>query len=368
MFALIFLLFNLPLLHEQGYTGRDVRIAIIDAGFFRANDPTVFPQEQIAGVYDLIAEDLAAGDPATRDTFPMFVDPSNTHGTSCLSTMLYRDSTFTGTAPDATYYLIRSEDNYAEYRGEVTRLARAFRLADSLDVDIVTVSLGYTVFDDTLTNYRYEDMNGSSEAAQAALELARHGRLVCVAMGNDARKPWHYISTPADADSILSVGAVRADSTAADFSSFGPTADGRLKPEVSALGHQTTVYMPNTKDAAGAYVGALIPGNGTSFATPEIAGLAACLWQAMPELSAEELRQRIIESCHRYGEWDAQRGYGIPDAWYALTGTHAPTGLYDNQAASGAHHATRGYKLLQGGRLLIRRGQQTYDLLGHRVK
>ena len=130
LLSLILLLFNLTQMHEAGFRGEGMTIAVIDAGFFRANDSTVFPQEQIVGVYDLLA-----GDTTAVDTFGMFSDPDNPHGAMVLSTMLYQDSAagFVGTAPGANYILIRSEDKYAEYYGEVERLVRAFRLADSMD-------------------------------------------------------------------------------------------------------------------------------------------------------------------------------------------------------------------------------------------
>ena len=134
LLGFILLLFNLTQLHEAGFRGEGMTIAVIDGGFFRANDSTVFPQEQIIGAYDLVL-----GDSLAVDSLGMFEDPNNNHGTKVLSTMLYQDTTvgFVGTAPNAHYILIRSEDLSAEYYGEVERLARAFHLADSLDADIV---------------------------------------------------------------------------------------------------------------------------------------------------------------------------------------------------------------------------------------
>ena len=359
LFTLILLLFNLTQLHEAGYRGEGMTIAVIDAGFFRANDPTVFPQEQIVGAYDLLK-----GDTTAVDTFDMFNDPNNTHGTKVLSTMLYRDTAagFVGTAPDAHYILIRSEDKYAEYYGEVERLAKAFHLADSLDADIVTISLGYSKFDDidgqpNPLNYTYADMNGSSIASRAATELVRKGRFVCVAAGNDGNKDWHYIAIPADADSILTVGAVTADSVAADFTSFGPTADGRLKPEVSALGKNSPVYAPEVQDSLGNYVGAVSTANGTSFASPETAGMVACLWQALPNLTSMELRQLIMESASLYPLHEDQRGYGIPDAWFAYSGQRLSLDEL-KKAAEGV------CKRIENGQLVILKDGIKYTVLG----
>lgn len=366
--AFIFLLFNLTQLHEAGFRGEGMKIAVIDGGFYRANDPTIFPQDHILGVYDLLQ-----GDSLAADTFDIFSNPDNSHGTMVLSTMLYRDSAsgFVGTAPEAHYYLIRSEDVFMEYYEEVERLVRAFALADSLDADIVTVSLGYHTFDSIPSlrhpSFTYQDMNGTSVAAQAAQRLARNNRLVLVAAGNDGNKDWHYLSTPADADSILTVGAVGADSLAANFTSYGPTADGRIKPEVSAIGKSTTIYRPSEKDSLGNIYGTLGTGNGTSFSTPQTAGMAACLWQALPNLTAMELRDLIIRSSSLYPLHDDQRGYGIPDAWFAYSGqrTVLPgNGAEGNGSADGASP----FKTIRNNRVVIVRDGIEYTVLGVRIE
>ena len=359
LLSLILLLFNLTPLHEAGYRGEGMTIAVIDGGFFRANDPSVFPQDHIVGAYDLLT-----GDSLAVDSIGMFDDPNNAHGTKVLSTMLYQDTAagFVGTAPDAHYILIRSEDVGAEYYGEVERLVRAFHLADSLDADIITVSLGYSKFDDidgqpNPQNYTYADMNGSSIASRAATELVRKGRFVCVSAGNDGNKDWHYIAVPADADSILTVGAVTADSVATDFTSFGPTSDNRLKPEVCALGKSSPIYAPEIQDSLGNYVGGLSTANGTSFSSPETAGMVACLWQALPNLTSMELRQLIMENASLYPLHEDQRGYGIPDAWKAYTG--GDTNLM-NLIQGGRNNAKR----IENGQLVILREGTKYNVLG----
>lgn len=359
LLAFILLFFNLNLLHQLGYSGQGMTIAVIDAGFFRANDPNVFPQEQIIGVYDLLE-----GDSLATDTFGMFENPNNIHGTCVLSTMLYRDTTegFIGTAPDASYILIRSEDYSSEYKGEVDRLARAFYLADSLGVDIITCSLGYFHFDDTTTNYSYADMDGTSPAAQAALEVARKGHLVCVSAGNEGNKEWKYITTPADADSILTVGAFDTYGLPASFSSYGPTYDHRVKPEVSSLGAPTMVYNPAVMNDTGtSYIGQLRASNGTSFSCPQIAGMAACLWQAMPQLTAMELRQLIIESSTLYPYSDARMGYGEPDAWFAYSGSRTAIQTNPSDQENGTH------KQIENNRVVIIRNGQHYDILGNKL-
>jgi len=363
LIGLILLLFNLTPLHQAGYQGQGMTVAVIDAGFFRANDPTVFPQNQILGTFNLLE-----GDSLATDTFDMFSDPVNVHGTMVLSTMLYQDTTeggFVGTAPKASFYLIKSEDIYAEYYGEVERLARAFRLADSLDVDIVTVSLGYSLFEDidgqpNPRNFTYADMNGrTSPASRAATELVRKGRFVVLAAGNDGNKPWHYIATPADADSILTVGAVNVNDndSVAPFSSFGPTSDGRLKPETSASGWGATVYKPAEQDEQGNYVGAVGVANGTSFAAPATAGMAACLWQALPNLTSMELRELIMQSSSLYPLHEDQRGYGVPDAWLAFNGPD--TGIAQPQKDNSSP-----CKRIENGQLIIVHEGIKYTVLG----
>lgn len=357
-------LFNLAPLHEAGFHGEGITIAVIDVGFFRANDPTVFPQDHIVGEYDLVHDDYLTGNSAVTDSFTIYESPDDYHGTCCLSTMLYHDQYFCGTAPGANYILIRTEDVLHENIDEVDRLARGIRLADQLEADIITISLGYSTFDDEATSYTYDDMNGTSPAAIAVNEAVEHGRLVCVSAGNDGNKPWHYISTPADAEWALTVGAVKEDSTAAAFSSWGPTADGRTKPEVSALGQKTVVLSTISTDSLGQYINQLVYSNGTSFACPEVAGMAACLWQALPHLDAKQLRQLIIESCSQYTMPDCQIGHGIPNAWTAYQRASGASFL-DDHVSSPPHNIR--HVVYRNGQLLIEHDGFYYTILGTRL-
>ena len=352
MLLILLAILGLGPLHDLGYQGQGVKVAIIDAGFFRANDSTVFDQTHIIETWDLIPDSLRSDE--------MFSDAHDTHGTSCLSTMLYRSEQFTGTAPDADYYLIRTEEINRESYDEVERLMRAFDMADSLDVDVITVSLGYYTFDDSVHNFTHDSLDGMSMVSRKVTEIAGHNRLVCIAAANEAQKPWHKIALPSDAFDILAVGAVGADSIAASFSSFGPSADGRQKPEVSALGRATTIYLPNYQDSTGVYVGRVGTGNGTSFATPEIAGMCACLRQAVPNHSAAAIREAIIQAAHLYTTPDDQRGYGIPDAWQAYQSLIA-MGVNDND------NENENKKILRNGQILIRRGGEDFTLIGNRV-
>jgi subtilisin family serine protease len=172
-------------------------------------------------------------------------------------------------------------------------------------------------------------------------------------MGNDGNKAWHYLSTPADADSILSVGAVNSQGEIATFSSYGPSADGRVKPEVCAMGEGTSLIDVNN--------GSVFTGNGTSFACPLIAGMAASLWSALPEASNMEIREMILRSADRYTQPNEQYGYGIPNAWQAYreatTGVDAPT-------HTKKHHTCLDTK----GQMYILYNGEKYTLLGNKIQ
>lgn len=352
MLFILLAILGLEPVHQMGYRGEGVTMAIIDAGFFRATDSTVFDQSHILGTYDLLPDSLQAPG--------MFATPSDYHGTCCLSTILYEKDGFVGTAPDASVYLIRTEYSPREDTTEVSRLIRGLYLADSLDVDIISISLGYWDMDDTLTSFHYEDMDGTSPLSQAATDVAQR-RIVCVSAGNDGEKgpKRHYISTPADAQDVLTVGAVDSTGQAARFSSYGPTYDGRQKPELVAWGQKTMVYL-SRKDASGQWTGGMQPGNGTSFAAPEIAGMMACLKQALPTRSPAELRQAAIASCE-FTTPDAQRGYGRPNAARAL---EIATEL--TSQASFDPNTGRGVKI-EKGQVIIERNGVKYTILGKKM-
>ena len=271
---------NLLPLHQAGYKGRGIRIGIADGGFYRANSMLSLPQDQCLGYADL-----------TDDEEDMF-SHAGSHGTMCLSTIMATQVDYTGAATEAEYYLFRTEEEYTESPKEIDNWVAAIEMADSMGLHIVSTSLGYTTFDDAEMDLQYADMDGrTSRGAQAAVIAARKGMLLVVAAGNDGNKDWHYLSTPADADSVLTVGAVDVDGQIAAFSSYGPSADGRVKPEVCAMGKGTSIIHPENDSIMG--------GNGTSFACPLIAGMAACIWSASPDATNMEIRERIIRSADR---------------------------------------------------------------------
>lgn len=333
-------LINLPPLHEEGYKGQGIRIGVADGGFYHADSLASLPREQWLGYADL-----------TDCQHDIFSQEGN-HGTLCLSAIMGQKDNYQGAATEAQYFLFRTEEHYTESPKEIDNWVAAIEMADSLGLHIVSTSLGYTTFDDEQFNFAYSDMDGqTSRGAQAAVIAARKGMLLVTAMGNDGARAWRYLSTPADADSILSVGAVNCEGQIANFSSYGPTADGRTKPEVCAMGEGTCLINPANNE--------LMASNGTSFACPLIAGMAACLWSALPEASNMEIREMIIRSCDRYNEPHEQYGYGIPNAWEAYT--MATTDLPNTK------HQTPYTKIIHNGQLYILHEGKRYNVLGCRL-
>lgn len=341
---------NLLPLHQAGYKGKDIRVGIADGGFYNADSLESLPHDQWLGYTDL-----------TDDKEDIFGQTGN-HGSLCLTAIVAHKEisdgtlagtfTYSGTATEASYYLFKTEEHATESPKEIDNWVAAIEMADSLGLHIVSTSLGYTTFDDEQFNFAYSDMDGlTSRGALASRIAARKGMLLVTAMGNEGNKPWHYLSTPADADSILSVGAVNKDGIIAMFSSYGPTADGRTKPEVCAMGEGTCLINPANDD--------VIASNGTSFACPLIAGMAACLWSALPEASNMEIREMIIRSCDRYDLPHEQYGYGIPNAWeaYRSVTTDLPNTI----------HQTPYTKIIHNGQLYILYNNQVYDILGNHI-
>jgi hypothetical protein len=200
----------------------------------------------------------------------------------------------------------RTEDAATEYPIEEQNWAAAAERADSLGVDVCSVSLGYTTFDNAVFNHTYADMNGNTTIiAKAADFAAKKGLLIVVAAGNDGSNSWHYIGTPADADSVMAIGAVSTNGVVAGFSSYGPSSDGQIKPSVSAVGVNAVV--------ASTVNGQPVSGSGTSFACPNMAGLSTCLWQAFPEVNNMSIINTLQQSADRAANPDDRTGYGIPD-------------------------------------------------------
>ena len=301
-------------LHQQGFRGKGMHIAVLDNGFLNTH--------QVAAFDSLWHNGRILG-------FRDFVTPGGNifqeggHGTNVLSAMsACLPNQMIGTAPDASYYLLRTEDDGSEYIVEEDFWVAGAEYADSLGVDIINSSLGYYMFDDPSTNHHYSDMDGqTTRVTRAANMAAQKGMLVCNSAGNEGNNAWEYIIAPADGDFVMAVGAVDAKGAPAAFTSYGPAADGDLKPNVSAMG--VSVALIGTS-------GTIVKSNGTSFSSPLLAGMAACLWQAFPHATSTEIKEVIEQSASLYHSPHDRLGYGIPDfalAMFLLTSKNLPDKL-----------------------------------------
>jgi subtilisin family serine protease len=284
-------------LHQLGFRGKGITIAVLDAGFFRVNDFVFFDslrlQGRILGTHDFVA----GGESVYED---------NSHGLSVLSTMAANyPGIFVGTAPDASYWLLRTEDADSEFLIEEDNWVRGAEFADSVGADIINSSLGYTNFDDPSTSHTYSDLDGNTARITRAADFAASkGILVVNSAGNSGADAWKYLGAPADGDSVLTIGAVTSEGKYASFSSRGPSADGRIKPNVTAMGQGTLVVN------SGGTVGR---SNGTSFSSPVTAGVVACLWQAHPDAGMMQVFKAIEKSSSQSNNPDDYLGFGIPD-------------------------------------------------------
>ncbi|PIY07066.1 MAG: peptidase S8 [Bacteroidetes bacterium CG_4_10_14_3_um_filter_31_20] len=298
------LMLNGNYLHNQGYRGDGMLIALLDVGWIGTNSSPIF--DSIFNNNRIIStRDFVTG---KNDNT---VYESGSHGTSVLSTIgVIANGSLVGTAPHASFTLLKSEDADGEYIFEEYTWVCAAEYADSLGADIISSSLGYTTFDDTTQNHTWNDIDGETSVASISATIAaRKGILVCISAGNSGSQPWHKIGIPADADSILAVGAVDTLQQPASFTSVGPSADGRVKPDVAAMGKGTAVVDVG---------GNVVNGNGTSFSCPIIAGMSACLWQAFPNATNMQIREAIIKSASQYYNPDTLLGYGIPNFYAAF--------------------------------------------------
>lgn len=339
-------LYNLTPLHEAGFHGQGILMAICDGGFNKANSLSCFRQSQELGHFDL-----------TDDTYS-FYGSTGDHGTECLSTISGKASNYMGSATEANYYLMRSEEEDTESPKEMDNLVVALEKADSLGVNVFSVSLGYASFDNDSWSVPKSAFDGKSRRASLAATIAaRKGMLVCVAAGNEGTEGGeHTLGIPADADSILTVGAVNTSGQLGNFSSYGPTSDGRVKPEVCAVGVNAMLINGDNK---------IVRSNGTSFATPLLAGMAASLWSALPKENAMQIRERIIRSADRYSDPQRKYGYGIPDAEKAYK-MEQPQGIENILSDSDLNGSAK--KVLCDGQLFIVRNGLTYTVSGQRMK
>lgn len=290
---------NADLLHQLGYRGNGVTIAVMDNGFSNVNNIRGFDsiRTRILGTYDFVNHD--------EDVYI-----GGSHGTNVLSCIGGNiRNQYLGTAPDASFFLLQSEDTQAEWVMEEYNWAAAAEWADSAGAQIFSTSLGYTDFDDGIGDHTYADLTGDKTVITHAGNMAfDKGILVINSAGNEGANAWHYVSAPADGNKVMAVGAVDSTETIAAFSGRGPLPDGTIKPDVCAQGVRSAVITT---------FGDLGFSGGTSFSCPTLAGSAASLWGAFPDKSAQEISDAIKASCDRYLSPDNDYGYGIPDFYNA---------------------------------------------------
>ena len=300
-------------LHKMGFKGEGMTIAVLDAGFPGVNTIPAFEHlyqnNQLQGSFDFVAKSTN-------------VYTASNHGTAVLSTMAaYAPGKMIGTAYKANYLLLRTENAASEHNIEEINWLLGAEYADSAGADVINSSLGYHTFDAPSVSYTYQQIDGNTAlVSKAADQAAAVGILVVVSAGNDGNSNWRYIAAPADGDSVLAVGAVDSLGVKASFSSFGPTADNRIKPDVVALG--LNAYVLNAS-------GNLIKSNGTSFAGPIMAGFATTLWQAYSSRTNIEMISLIRQIGSKARNPDNMVGYGIPN--YKNTVTALPDALEEQQ-------------------------------------
>lgn len=295
---------NGHLLHQEGYTGTGITIAVIDAGYEGFLHSPAFDSlrtsQRFLGTYNFISSDTN-----------VFLGQGS-HGTSVLSIMAANlADTMIGTAPDANYWLLTTENVHQETPLEMDHWVMAAEFADSVGAHVINSSLSYQTFDDPQDDYSYSDMDGNTTIITRAADIAASkGILVVVGAGNEGGTAQPHIAAPADGDSVLTVGAVNWQGNYASLSSIGPSFDNRVKPDVMAQGSPTTLI-----DGTGSFNADF----GTSYAAPLITGLAACLIEAYPSKHSEEIANYIRESAHLFSTPNDSMGYGIPDFQLALS-------------------------------------------------
>jgi hypothetical protein len=298
-------------LHDAGFRGKGMTIAIIDAGFHNADRIKAMDNIKILGTKDFV-----------NSKADIYAESS--HGMGVLSCIgMNKPGIMTGTAPDASFWLLRSEDEYSENLVEQDYWAAAVEFADSVGVDVINTSLGYYTFDDKSKNYEYRNLDGHyALMSRQASRIAGKGMILVCSAGNAGIGSWKKITPPGDAENVLTVGAVDKKAVLAPFSSIGNTADNRVKPDVVAVGLGADVIRTDGNQGRA---------NGTSFSSPIMCGMVACLWQACPTLTAKEVIELVRKSGDRTSFPDNIYGYGVPDMWKAYE-------TYQQQSSGNVSH------------------------------
>jgi serine protease AprX len=294
---------NGTLLQQSGFDGKNILIAVLDGGFINTDNISSLDllrsRNGIICTHDFVNNSEK-------------VYNSSQHGTAVLSILAGRlPGLIEGTAQGADYLLLKTEDVESEFPCEEDFWAAGAEFADSSGADIISSSLGYFTFDDSTLNYKTSDLNGKTAFITRAAEIAASkGILVVNSAGNERNNKWKYIIFPSDGDSVLAVGAVDGDEDISSFSSAGPTADGRIKPDNVAMGVSVAIQISGTS---------VTRSNGTSFSCPVLSGMSACLMQAVPVASGNDIKMALRACADRYNSPDSLYGYGIPDMILALS-------------------------------------------------
>lgn len=302
-------------LHNKGFHGETMQIAVLDAGFMEYKNVTAFDSvrmnRQILGERDFVA-------------FENSVNEDNSHGMYCLSILSANwPGQMVGTAPKASYWLLRTENGASEYPIEEHNWVAGAEFADSTGSDMISSSLGYYDFDDSSFNHSYDDFYKNTAMVSLGASVAvRKGMIVMNSAGNEGNNNWKYLIFPADADSVCAVGAINASGAIAGFSSYGY--GEKVKPNIVSLGAGTVIAGLNNEP---------VSGNGTSFSNPNIAGLIACLWQAFPSVNNMKILDAVYKSSDRYSTPDDRYGFGIPNfrVAYQLLKHDENIALYGNE-------------------------------------
>jgi len=284
-------------LHNIGLRGQGMVIAILDGGFFNYNTldamDSIILNNQVLDTWDFYSNNTTVSD-------------DHPHGMQCLSTIAANiPGQFIGKAPKANFMLYRTEDTNSEYPIEEFNMVCGMERADSAGADVISASLGYSDFDDASFDHTYSQMDGNTTIAAIGADFAaKKGILFVAAAGNEGGAAWHYIVTPADGDSVLTIGAVNTSGAVGPFSSYGPSSDGQVKPDVASVGVNAMVQSTSNTVATG---------SGTSFACPNMAGLSSILWQAFPEVNNMRIVRALREAGSIASAPNDRIGYGIPD-------------------------------------------------------
>jgi serine protease AprX len=284
-------------LHYSGFDGKGILIAVLDGGFYKADIISSLThlrsRKGISGTYDFVSGDE-------------FVYGYNNHGTAVLSVLAgIIPQVIEGTAPGADFWLLRTEDSFSEFPVEEDYWAAGAEFADSVGADIISSSLGYYNFDDPTMNYKFTDMDGKSTFVTRAADIgASKGILVVTSAGNGRNTTWEHIIAPSDGLGVIATGAVDGFNVISSFSSEGPSADGRVKPDNVTQGVSVPVQTSESE---------VVRANGTSFSCPVLSGMSACVMQAVPEANNKDIIDALHICADRYNSPDFLYGFGIPD-------------------------------------------------------